>query len=88
MSDTNIEGGGTNVYADLDYANPTAMVQKAALVAAITERIEALSISVDEAAKTAQVTAPKMLAMLGGRFRDISLEDIRSCAHSLGVPLS
>ncbi len=73
-----------NVYSDLGYANSSAMLIKAQLVAKISEIIRSRNLTQAEAAATLGLTQPKISALLKGNFRGISERRLLDCLTLLG----
>lgn len=81
---TSIAAGSSNVYADLGYAEPEAMLVKARLVTKIADIIRQRGLTQQQAAKVLGLTQPKVSGVLKGRFRGISEERLLQCLTRLG----
>jgi predicted XRE-type DNA-binding protein len=79
-----IEASSGNVYSDLGYAEPEAMLVKARLVTQIAEIIRRRGLTQQEAASLLGLTQPKISGVLKGRFRGISEERLLQCLTRLG----
>ncbi|HLK21212.1 MAG TPA: helix-turn-helix transcriptional regulator [Bryobacteraceae bacterium] len=79
-----VEKSSGNVYSDLCYANSSAMLIKAQLVAKISEIIRSRNLTQAEAASTLGLTQPKISALLKGNFRGISERRLLDCLTLLG----
>ena len=82
--DISIEAGSENVYADLGYARPEAMLVKAKLVTKIAELIRKRDLTQQQAAKLLGLTQPKISGLLKGQFRGISEQRLLECLTRLG----
>jgi predicted XRE-type DNA-binding protein len=71
--------GSGNVYADLGYPDGEAMLVKSRLVAKIAEIIRKRGLTQAQAAAKLGMTQPKVSALLKGRFRDISEQELLEC---------
>ena len=74
-----VEMGSGNVYADLGYPDGEAMLVKSRLVAKIAEIIRKRGLTQAQAAAKLGMTQPKVSALLKGRFRDISEQELLEC---------
>ena len=75
---------GSNVYAELGFADAGEMLVKAQLVVKIAEILRARGWSQQEAAKVLGMTQPKLSKMLRGQFRGISEVKMMDCLVRLG----
>lgn len=75
--------GRGNVYADLDYPDAAAMLDKARRVARIAVAIEARQWSHEQAAAALHMTPAKLRELLAGRFRAYSVDDLERLASSI-----
>lgn len=81
---TKIHEGSTNVYADLGYADASAMLVKAQLADAIATVMKRRRLTQAAAAGLFAMPQPKVSAMLRGQFRGISEEKMMRCLVALG----
>ena len=79
-----IEKSTGNVYSDLGYADSSAMLIKAQLVAKIAEIIKTRDLTQSEAASKLGLTQPKVSALLKGQFRGVSERRLLDCLTRLG----
>lgn len=66
------ETGSTNVYQDLGYPDPEAMLRKAAMVAAIIRGINAARLNEAGAAELFGCDAVRVSQLARGQFRSVS----------------
>lgn len=74
--------GSGNVYADLDYPDAAAMLDKARRVARIAVAIEARQWSPEQAAAALDMTPAELRELLAGRFRSHSVENLERLAQA------
>lgn len=78
------ETGSANVYADLGYRDPEAMLVKARLANRISQVIQRQHLTQTDAARRMGMTQPKLSNLLRGRFSGISEERMMRCLTALG----
>jgi predicted XRE-type DNA-binding protein len=78
------EAEGTNVYAELGFADADAMLVKAQLVVRIAAILRERGWTQQQAARTLGMTQPKLSKMLSGQFRGISESKMMDCLVRLG----
>ncbi|HEY1892304.1 MAG TPA: helix-turn-helix transcriptional regulator [Steroidobacteraceae bacterium] len=76
--------GTSNVYADLGYRAPETVLVKAQLVRRIAELLAERGMTQTEAATALDISQPKLLKMLCGEFRGLSLYKLMVCLTHLG----
>lgn len=81
---TEIEHGGTNVYADLGLNDAEEMLVKAQLATTIGEIIQKQKLTQVQAAELLGIPQPKLSNMLRGQFRGISETKMIECLTRLG----
>lgn len=74
MSDDTIHEGSGNVFADLGFADPVTQKLKAELVRKLDSILKSRGLSQSAAAKLIGVGQPDLSKLLGGRFREMSVE--------------
>ena len=79
-----IEGGGTNVYADLGRPDADEMLIKAQLAAKISEIIKQRRLTQSEAAEIFGMPQPKQSGVPRGQFRGVSEAKMLHCLTRLG----
>ena len=79
-----IEGGGTNVYADLGLPDAEEMLVKAQLATKIGEIIKRRKLTQMQAAELLGMPQPKLSNLLRGQFRGISEAKMMECLTRLG----
>jgi predicted XRE-type DNA-binding protein len=83
-SETRIERGSGNVYADLDRADADAQLLKAELVSRIDEIIRQRRLTQAQAAELLGLSQPDVSRLLRGQFRDYSVERLLRLLMALG----
>jgi predicted XRE-type DNA-binding protein len=76
--------GSRNVYADLGFPDPDAMLVKAQLVTKIAEILETRGLTQLKAAGILGVPQPKLSKLLRGQFRGFSERKLMDCLVRLG----
>jgi predicted XRE-type DNA-binding protein len=84
MTIETIEMGTSNVFADLGYADADTHLFKAQLVTRLKDVMTGRSMTQSAAAKATGVSQPDMSRILGGHFRDVSVERIMRMLTRLG----
>lgn len=79
-----IEIGSGNVYKDLGFKDPEAMLTKARIVAEIARIIRARLLTQTAAAKVLGLSQPKISALLSGHFQGYSQERLIFLLNRLG----
>ena len=79
-----IERGGSNVYADLGIPDAEEMLVKAQLATKIAEIIKRRKLTQIQAAELLGIPQPKLSNMLRGQFRGISEAKMLECLTKLG----
>lgn len=74
MNDERIMRGSGNVFADLGFADAATHRLKAELVRKLDSILKARGLSQSAAARIVGVDQPDLSRLLGGRFRDMSVE--------------
>jgi predicted XRE-type DNA-binding protein len=80
-----VEMGSGNVYADLGYPDGEAMLAKSRLVAKLAEIIRRRGLTQVQAAAKLGMTQPKVSALLKGRFRGISEQELLECVTRVSL---
>jgi len=83
-SETRIERGSGNVYADLDRPDADAQRLKAELVSRIDEIIRQRRLTQAQAAELLGLSQPDVSRLLRGQFRDYSVERLLRLLMALG----
>lgn len=83
-SETKIQHGSNNVFADLGYSDPGTHLLKAQLVSRIDEVIYEQKLTQTQAAQIMGVSQPDVSRLLKGQFRDVSVERIMRMLTRLG----
>jgi len=83
-SETKIERGSGNVYADLGRPDADAQLLKAGLVSRIDEIIRQRRLTQVQAAELLGVSQPDVSRLLRGQFRDYSVERLLRLLMALG----
>ena len=83
-SEITIEQGGTNVYADLGYADAAEMQRKSTLAAEIARCIKARGLSQTEAAQLLGIDQGKISRITRGMFRGVSEQKMLELIAKLG----
>lgn len=84
LTDTVVERGSTNVYADLGFKDAEAMLVKAQLVDSIAAIIQKRHWTQEEAARAMGLSQPKLSGILRGLFRGVSEAKLLQCLTALG----
>ena len=84
MTETEIEEGSVNVYADLGRPEADEMLIKAQLATKIGEIIKHRRLTQIEAASITGLPQPKLSGLLRGQFRGISEAKMLNCLTRLG----
>lgn len=79
-----IHEGSGNLYRDLGYPDADEMLNKAQLVAKISEIIRSQELTQVETARIFGVTQPKLSGILCGQFREISERKLIECLTYVG----
>ena len=79
-----IETGSGNVYKDLGFKDPEAMLAKARIVAEIARIIRARRLTQTAAAEQLDLSQPKVSALLNGQFQGYSQERLIGLLNRLG----
>jgi predicted XRE-type DNA-binding protein len=74
MSDDMIHEGSGNVFADLGFADPATHMLKAELVRKLDSIMKSRDLSQSATARLIGVGQPDLSKLLGGRFREMSVE--------------
>jgi predicted XRE-type DNA-binding protein len=72
-----------NVYADLGFENSSEMQAKSTVVAALSAKLRAGGIGLDQAAQQLQIDAAGLEKILRGQFRNVSLEKLTAMSEKL-----
>lgn len=83
-SETNVQAGSGNVFADLGLADAEAHIVKAELVTRIDAIVRQLGITQAEAARLLGLSQPDVSRLLRGDFREYSLERLLRLLTALG----
>ena len=83
-NDTAIRYGTENVFADLGFPDADTHLLKAQLVTRVQNIIQDRKLTQTEASRIMGVSQPDISRMLGGQFRDISVERIMRMLIRLG----
>lgn len=83
-----ITGGGTNVFADLEYPDAQEHQTKAKLVSRIAKLIERQNMTQAQAAARLGIDQPKISAMLNGRFRGFSVYRLMHFVSQMGFEVN
>ncbi len=83
-SDSTVERGSGNVFADLDHPDADAHLLKAELVSRINTIVRQRGITQTEAARLLGLTQPDVSRLLRGDFREYSLERLFRLLTALG----
>jgi len=81
---TDIEEGGTNVYADLGRPDADEMLVKAQLASRIADIIKRRRLTQVAAAEITGLPQPKLSGLLRGQFRGVSQAKMLACLTRLG----
>ena len=84
VNDIEFEQGSGNVYADLGYPAPEAMLIKAQLVTQIGKIIKQRRLTQEKAAELLGFAPEKVSSILNGQFRSISERRLLDCLTRLG----
>ncbi len=79
-----VEEGGTNVYADLGYADAAEMQRKSELAAEIARAIKARRLTQDGAAVLLGIDQSKVSRITRGQFRGVSEAKLLELVAKLG----
>ena len=83
-TDTAVERGSGNVFADLGFPDADAHLVKAELVSRIDDIVRDRGITQTEAARLMGLSQPDVSRLLRGDFRDYSLERLLRLLNALG----
>ena len=83
-SEITIEEGGTNVYADLGYADAAEMQRKSQLAAEIARAIKARRLTQEGAAALLGIDQSKVSRITRGQFRGVSEAKLLELVTKLG----
>ena len=83
-TDTTVERGSGNVFADLGFPDADAHLVKAELVSRIDDIVRDRSITQTEAARLMGLSQPDVSRLLRGDFREYSLERLFRLLNTLG----
>lgn len=78
------ERGSFNVYRDLGFPDPEAMLVKAQLTSKISEILAERRYTQTEAAELLGIPQPKLSKILRGQFRGVSERKLMDCLVKLG----
>ena len=84
VSETNVQAGSGNVFADLGLADAEAHIVKAELVTRIDAIVRQVGITQAEAARLLGLSQPDVSRLLRGDFREYSLERLLRLLTALG----
>ena len=87
ISDTTVERGSNNVFADLDLPDADSLFVKAGLVSRIDAIIRSLDITQAEAGRLLGLSQPDVSRLLAGDFREYSLERLLLLLARLGCDI-
>ena len=82
-----IEFGSGNVFTDLGLPNAEKLKIKSGLVIEITKAIHRLHLTQAEAAERVGISQPKVSALLGGEFSNLSERKLMDCLNRLGYDI-
>ena len=83
-TDTTVERGGGNVFADLGFPNADAHLVKAELVSRIDDIVRDRGLTQTETARLMGLSQPDVSRLLRGDFREYSLERLFRLLNALG----
>ena len=83
-TDTTVERGSGNVFADLGIPDADAHLAKAELVSRMDDILRERGITQAEAVRLLGLSGPNVSRLLRGEFRDYSLEDLLGLLTALG----
>ena len=86
-SDCSVERGSGNVFADLDLLDADTHLLKAELVSRIDDIIRQRGTTRAEAARALGLSRPDLSRLLGGEFREYSLERLLRFLMALGCDI-
>jgi predicted XRE-type DNA-binding protein len=86
-TESSIEMGTANIFADLGYAEADTHLFKAQLVIRVRDLMSERGLTQTAAAKAAGVSQPDISRMLKGHFRDVSVERIMRMLTRLGCEI-
>ena len=84
VSETNVQAGSGNVFADLGFADAEAHIVKAELVIRIDAIVRQLGITQTEAARLLDLSQPDVSRLFRGDFREYSLGRLLRLLAALG----
>ena len=87
MTDTTIRHGGTNVFADLGFADPETHLLKARLVGQMVAIVRERKLTQTQAARLMGIGQPDVSRLLKGQFRDVSVGRILRLLTGLGCEI-
>lgn len=82
--ETKLRRGSQNIFADPGFADPSAHLLKAELMARIQDILDQRDLTQTKAARILGVSQPDISRMLKGHFRDISVERLMRMLTKLG----
>ena len=82
-----VEAGSGNVFADLGLPDAEKLKIKSGLVVEIVKAIRRLDLTQDEAARRMGLTQPKVSALLGGDFTNLSERKLMDCLNRIGYDI-
>ena len=84
VNEITVEIGGTNVYADMGYADAGEMQRKSQLAGEIARAIKARNLSQSEAAEQLGIDQSKISRITRGQFRGVSEAKLLELVTKLG----
>jgi len=82
-----IEPGSGNVFADLELPDAEKLKVKSGLAIEITKAIRKLGLTQKEAGRRMGIPQPKVSALLGGDFTNLSERKMMDCLNRLGYDI-
>lgn len=82
-----VEIGSGNVFADLGLRNAEKLKIKSGLVIEISKAIRRLNLTQAQAAERMGISQPKVSALLGGEFSNLSERKLMDCLNQLGYDI-
>jgi predicted XRE-type DNA-binding protein len=86
-TDTAIQKGSANLFADLGFADPESHLLRAQLVSRMVDVIHAQKLSQVRVAALTGLGQPDVSRLLNGQFRDVSVERIMRMLVRLGCEI-
>lgn len=84
ITETVVEEGSTNIYADLGFANAAEMQRKSRLAAGIARAVKARRLTQQEAAELLGIDQSKVSRITRGQFRGVSEAKLLVLVTKLG----